>query len=394
VITTRPRVRATSVTLVLLLAAAWLAAMAPAPAEAAPATAPRTPVMARERLSPTQLAAWFRANPTRVAGYRASVPVEELTRLFVEEGRFEGVAGDLAFAQSVLETGSFRFPDHGQVRAEFNNFGGIGACDGGTCGVGRFPSARIGVRAQIHHLRAYADPSVTRASLANPLESPRFDLVVPKGRAPYWEQYGNGNWATDPAYATKILGLYAQMLAHAGVSPTDPVPAFTDLVPGSVHVPAIEAIAARGVTSGCTPTTFCPDQHVTRAQMATFLQRSHQVPPATGSRFGDVSGVHAPAVEAIAAAGITHGCAPGRYCPGRLVTRAEMASLLARASGVAPRPATFADVPAASSHAGAIGALAAAGVVEGRGDGTFGPDLPVTRAQMASFLDRAHRLLR
>jgi hypothetical protein len=98
---------------------------------------------------------------------------------------------------------------------EHNNFSGIGAVDTGTSSAA-FATPQIGVRAQIQHLRAYADPTVTVARLATPLESPRFSLVNPKGRAPLWNQFGNGNWATDPDYAAKILNLYDQLLRSAG----------------------------------------------------------------------------------------------------------------------------------------------------------------------------------
>jgi flagellum-specific peptidoglycan hydrolase FlgJ len=46
---------------------------------------------------------------------------------------------------------------------------------------------------------------------------PRFSLVVPKGKATTWNQMGSGNWATDPAYATKILALYAEARSFSGV---------------------------------------------------------------------------------------------------------------------------------------------------------------------------------
>ena len=57
-----------------------------------------------------QLVAWFNERTPRPSGaYRATVPVETLARIFVEEGAIEGVTGDVAFAQSIVETGWFRF---------------------------------------------------------------------------------------------------------------------------------------------------------------------------------------------------------------------------------------------------------------------------------------------
>jgi len=84
--------------------------------------------------------------------YNLSVSALELAQIFLEEGQAEGVRGDFAFAQSILETGFFNF--RGDVSASQNNFCGLGAT-GGVPG-NSFESVRIGVRAQIQHLKAYA----------------------------------------------------------------------------------------------------------------------------------------------------------------------------------------------------------------------------------------------
>jgi len=168
------------------------------------------------RLGVDQIVSWFegKARPT----YRALVPVRDLVAMFVEEGQAEGVRGDIAFVQSIIESGWFSFP--GRVPASANNFSGFGATDS-TASYGIFPDARTGVRAQIQHLRAYADTAATTCAvppLHNPCVDPRFGYVAPKGKAPTWNQFGNGNWATDPAYAGKILNLYTDMLASAGLT--------------------------------------------------------------------------------------------------------------------------------------------------------------------------------
>lgn len=378
--------------LVMIAAAGALVTSPPAPAEAQSGT----PVMRPAQVSAPQMASWFRSSSARVAGYRASVSVETLASYYVEEGRAEGVAGDLAFVQAVLETGSFSWPGHGQVRANQNNFAGIGACDRGACTVATFPSARIGVRAQIQHLRAYADPTVTPARLAHPLESPRFHLVSPKGRAPTWERMGNGNWATDPNYSTKILNLYGQMRQHTGlpgggtvrIAATFVEP-FRDVPLTHPHATAIAELVDRRITSGCRATAYCPSRHVTRGQAATFLRAAAQLPAGPSGRFGDVGNVHGAAVDAVAAAGITKGCTTTRFCPNDVLTRGQMASLLQRALGLPPARASFRDVPSGYVHAGAVGALSDRGIVLGGSDGRFRPDDPVTRAQVASFLTRA-----
>jgi hypothetical protein len=189
----------------------------PVPAPGTSTTAPLPsvapwPVMGPARMNAAQLAAWYRSK--RITDATATVTVEELAKMYIEEGAAEGIAGDIAFVQAMLETGWLRFST--RVPGSFNNFAGIGAVDGGTT-ANAFPTARIGVRAQIQHLRAYADPWVTPQKLAYPLESPRFHLVTPKGKAPLWSDFGNGVWATDAGYAGKIDSLYRNLAAHAGV---------------------------------------------------------------------------------------------------------------------------------------------------------------------------------
>jgi hypothetical protein len=180
---------------------------------------PDTPIMGAARLTGAELARWFRAE--RRSG-RTTVPIEELARIFLEEGDAAGVRGDIAFAQSVLETGSFSFPDRGQVRPTDNNFAGIGACD--SCSTGRaYPDARTGARAQMQLLRAYADASITAANLGHPPVDPKLPSFFLRGRAPTWRGL-TGTWATSTTYAPKIFDVYFRILAWA----TDhPVPSGT-----------------------------------------------------------------------------------------------------------------------------------------------------------------------
>jgi hypothetical protein len=168
------------------------------------------------RLSVDQIVAWFEGR-TRPP-YRGTIPVRDLVSLFVEEGKAEGVRGDIAFVQGIIETGWFNFS--GRVPPDANNFSGFGATDS-TTDYGVFPDARTGVRVQIQHLRAYADATATKCAappLHNPCVDTRFTYVNPKGKAPTWNQFGGGNWATDPTYAPKILNLYTDMLAKYGLA--------------------------------------------------------------------------------------------------------------------------------------------------------------------------------
>jgi hypothetical protein len=116
-------------------------------------------------------------------------------------------------------------------------------------------------------------------------------------------------------------------------------------------------------------------------------------------RFVDDNGnPHEPNIEFIAERGITRGCNPptvDRFCPANTLTRAEMAALLLAAIGRSPSPAvtpTFSDVAADAWYAPYVESLAQAGITTGLGDGTFGPNLAVSRAEMAVFLSRAFAL--
>jgi hypothetical protein len=175
-------------------------------------------VMGSSTLTADQLV-WFFNVKKPPDGPLLTTTINDLAQHFVDEGIIEGVRGDLAFAQAIVETGWFRYG--GQVKWTQNNFSGLGAVDGGDAGA-TFPNAATGVRAQMQHLRAYADPTATKCAtppLYTDCVDARFDQVDPKGKAPTWDDMGNGNWATDPGYAAKVIDLYNQMRAFAGLAP-------------------------------------------------------------------------------------------------------------------------------------------------------------------------------
>jgi hypothetical protein len=183
---------------------------------------------------------------------------------------------------------------------------------------------------------------------------------------------------------------------------------FRDVPSSATHFTNIERLAETGITRGCNPPAndrFCPDAPVTRAQMATFLQRTEQTLPTltlTASRLVDfddtVGNVHANNIAWLAATGVTRGCNPPsntRFCPDDPVTRAQMATFLVRALGLPAAEATFTDT-SGNVHEANIAALAAAGITRGCNPPTndrYCPDAPVTRAQMATFLMRAMDLM-
>ena len=167
---------------------------------------------------------------------------------------------------------------------------------------------------------------------------------------------------------------------------------------GSAFESAIERMAASGIANGCNPpgnTRYCPDDYVTRGAMAAFLSRALDLPAGSDPGFGDDKGSTFEAdIARLAAAGITNGCNPPantNFCPNDYVTRGQMASFIARglnlpsASGV-----EFADDNGSAFEAD-IERLAAADITNGcnpPANTNFCPDDYVTRGQMAAFLDR------
>jgi hypothetical protein len=168
---------------------------------------------------------------------------------------------------------------------------------------------------------------------------------------------------------------------------------------GSVFEEAIEKIAAAGITQGCNPPTnnrYCPDDLVTRGAMAAFLSRAFPLLEGSDVNFSDIGGsMFQSDIKTIAAAGITRGCNPPSntlFCPNDYITRGEMAAFLSRAL---PLPegsdVSFSDI-GGSVFRSDIQSLAAAGVTRGcnpPSNTLFCPNEFVTRGQMAAFLARA-----
>ncbi len=184
-------------------------------------------------------------------------------------------------------------------------------------------------------------------------------------------------------------------------------PSFVDVpVDYAAYLP-IETLRWNQVTNGCSanPPMFCPEQMVTRAQMAMFMERekrgfNYKYSP-TG-KFSDVPKDNPAAgpVEQFYADGIDPGCGtnPLRFCPDDLVTRASMSMMLVKGrygGSYTPPAATgkvFTDVPASHPQAAWIEMLYKMGVTNGCTATTYCPDLTVTRAQMAMFFQREFSL--
>ncbi len=132
----------------------------------------------------------------------------DVARLYRDEGANEGIRYDIAFAQMCVETDFLRFG--GMTKPNQNNFGGLGTVGGNPEGAS-FPSARIGVRAHIQHLKAYANTEPLREEIVDP----RFHLVT-RGIAPSIEDL-TGRWSADLNYSDRILSVLRQLYEAAGL---------------------------------------------------------------------------------------------------------------------------------------------------------------------------------
>lgn len=165
-----------------------------------------TRIMGTAAATAAQMESYLKkANPSVAQSVIAMIP------LYLSEGKAEGVRGDIAFAQSCLETGNFGFSGSA-VTLDQNNFCGMGVTSNGMKG-NSFATPQLGIRAQIQHLKAYA----STAALVNACIDPRFQYVT-RGAAPYVEWLGSKEnpkgvgWATGAGYGTKILAILKKIV--------------------------------------------------------------------------------------------------------------------------------------------------------------------------------------
>ena len=196
----------------------------------------------------------------------------------------------------------------------------------------------------------------------------------------------------------------AQGRATDAACPAGEVPdaGFGDVSDQSVHAPAVDCVTWWGVAEGRSTDVFDPESVVTRGQMASFVARLLResdvtvVAPAVGVEFSDVldGSVHEPNIEYLAARGVVQGLGDGRFGPDEPVQRDQMASFLVRAQTLldgGTKPTSDRDHFAddgTSVHEDNINRSAGLGLTAGVAGGGYEPEEPVTRQQMASFLAR------
>ena len=230
----RPAVLAAVLGAAVVLAAC-LPPAAPPPAPTGPGT-----ILGPSQLSAVQLAAYV-CHVGRCTTWLPEISPQQMAQLYIDEGNLAGVRGDIAFAQAVLETGWFAYPGSpaqatvptppagdshwpGFVLPRDHNYAGLGAFPGSTVFM-RMPTPQLGVRAQIQHLRNFADPASRATNLGAPFvarpgyDQTGFDTFALKGTAPRWVDL-DGRWAVPgTTYGQTILEIYNSMRVYAGLAP-------------------------------------------------------------------------------------------------------------------------------------------------------------------------------
>ena len=219
----------------LIVAGVVVGALVALPGATPSGASTRTTVMGRSALNAQQLAVWYRRHH---GGAQPRIPalhndVRALAQVFIDVGRSEGVRGDIAFVQAMLETGWLSF-DGSQVPPDAYNYAGIYAFNGRrhlrSCQHGDghpsrcMGSAQRGVLMQMQLLRSYADPA-TRHMRGRLITAPA-DRI---GAAPLWEHFGGNScpchkliWASANDYGTRVVARYRQALADNGLRPSTP----------------------------------------------------------------------------------------------------------------------------------------------------------------------------
>ncbi len=155
-------------------------------------------IMGRGTLKAASLAAFLHENNRSISFTEA----KKIASIYIEEARAEGVNYDIAFSQMCLETGFLRYG--GTVLPGQNNFCGLGVLNKKTKGFS-FQDIRLGIRAHIQHLKAYA----SKDKLKKELVDPRFRFVK---RGSITNINGlSGRWASDKLYGKKLRYLLARM---------------------------------------------------------------------------------------------------------------------------------------------------------------------------------------
>ena len=171
------------------------------------------PIMGTSPVTAEQLVSYFKSAgvsyPSEELGEGGADSIETFATMYCEEAAAEGVRPEVAFVQTMKETGWLQFG--GDVSVNQFNFAGLGTTGGGVPG-NAYPDVRTGIRAQIQHLKAYASTEPLNQECVDE----RYEYVL-KGCAPYVEWLGQKEnpagtgWATAEKYGYSIVSMIGKM---------------------------------------------------------------------------------------------------------------------------------------------------------------------------------------
>ncbi len=174
------------------------------------------------------------------------------------------------------------------------------------------------------------------------------------------------------------IAVWLVRIVDEGKPPESAATSFMDVSVDESWAPYVERLFELGITRGCavSPARYCPEDRVTRAQMASFLVRAFELKEAAPGPFTDIStSGHADDINALVASGVTAGCIPSlpdRYCPHTSPTRGQMATFLSRAIKLNANPG-FTAVAAGKRHSCALNSI---GSITCWGSNEFGESDP------------------
>ncbi len=182
-------------------------------------------------------------------------------------------------------------------------------------------------------------------------------------------------------------------------TPPSTTGAFTDVPSNHFAAASIEKLRARGIIAGCTSTTFCPNDKITRGQMATILARLMTSSFSTSGvpAYTDVPAAIRDDAREIVGRGVMESCSTGGFCHTGSVTRASIAVYAVRAQSMgnlSVSRATFTDLPTSYWASGAVERLYSRQIIAGCSTSplAFCPSDDVTRAQAAVIIARSFNL--
>jgi hypothetical protein len=255
-----------------------------------------------------------------------------------------------------------------------------------------------------------SDGTLTYAGLSNNLKAGVSPFVVNFCSVCRWGDYFGGAidpitgglWVSGEYAKQSLVGGFGQWGTWAAYYPWLTTQTFSDVTSASVFFDYINVLSSWKITTGCSPTTFCPTDLVTREQLAALIIRSmlgNTFTHSTVPYFTDVpsTSVFFPFIQKMADLGIAHGCTPTTFCPGNAVPRMDASVLLVRGKLESlfgdkftyPTTPFFTDVPATSPQFPYIQKMYELGLTSGCTATQFCPNTNLTRQEIAVFLTRA-----